>query len=148
MNHHPVTILLAEDDDGHARLIEKNLRRSGVANAIVRVVDGQAALDFLMRTGPHAATPLPTPLLVMLDLNMPVVSGLQVLERMKAEPRTRRVPVVVLTTTDDSHEVNRCYDLGANVYVTKPVDYQAFSDAIVKLGMLVTVVSVPDGAAP
>ena len=140
-----VTILLAEDDPGHARLIEKNLRRAGIANDIVAVGDGQQALDYLLGEGKYAGSKHASPLLLLLDLNMPVLDGYQVLERMKSDKRIRRVPVVVLTTTDDAREVARCYDLGCNVYVTKPVDYEQFGEAIRKLGLFISVVTVPGG---
>ena len=139
-----VTVLLAEDDPGHARLIEKNLRRSGIANDIITVGDGQQALDYLRAEGEHQGRRDRAPVLVLLDLNMPVLDGYQVLQRMKADERTRRIPVVILTTTDDPREVSRCYALGCNVYVTKPVDYQQFSEAVRKLGMFLSVVTVPD----
>jgi CheY-like chemotaxis protein len=140
-----VTILLVEDDPGHARLIEKNLRRSSITNDVIMVSDGQQALDYLFGEGQYTGGECASPLLVLLDLNMPVLDGYQVLERMKADERTRRIPVVVLTTTDDTREVSRCYDLGCNVYVTKPVDYQQFSEAIRKLGLFLSVVTIPNG---
>ena len=140
-----VTILLVEDDPGHARLIEKNLRRSNVANGIVKASDGQQAIDYLFSTGQYAGRKHASPLLVLLDLNMPVLDGYQVLKRMKADERTRRIPVIILTTTDDTREVSRCYDLGCSVYVTKPVDYAQFTDAIRKLGLFLSIVSVPNG---
>lgn len=140
-----VTILLAEDDKGHARLIEKNLRRSNITNDIHIVEDGQKALDFLFGEGTFAGHPPKTPLLVLLDLNMPVVDGYEVLQRMKADPRTQRVPVVILTTTDDKREVERCYELGCNVYVTKPVEYDEFAEAIRKLGLFLSIVTFPNG---
>ena len=140
-----VDLLLVEDDPGHARLIEKNLRRSNITNSIKQVSDGQQALNYLFGEGEYAGKKHPTPLLVMLDLNMPVLDGYQVLERMKADERTKRIPVIILTTTDDTREVTRCYDLGCNVYITKPVDYRQFSEAIRKLGMFLSVVTVPNG---
>ena len=140
-----VTILLVEDDPGHARLIEKNLRRSNITNDIVIVTDGQQALDYLFSEGEYAGGEHASPLLVLLDLNLPVLDGYQVLQRMKADDRTKRIPVVILTTTDDAREVSRCYDLGCNVYVTKPVDYAQFSEAIHKLGLFLSVVTVPNG---
>ena len=140
-----LTILLAEDDPGHARLIEKNLRRSGIRNEIVTVTDGQQALDYLLGEGDHTETERPSPLLVLLDLNLPVLDGYQVLERMKADKRTRRIPVIVLTTTDDPREVSRCYDLGCSVWITKPVDYAQFSKAIMRLGLFLSVVALPNG---
>ena len=140
-----VTILLVEDDPGHARLIEKNLRRSNITNDIVIVTDGQQVLDYLFGKGEYAGGEHASPLLVLLDLNLPVLDGYQVLQRMKADDRTKRIPVVILTTTDDAREVSRCYDLGCNVYVIKPVDYAQFSEAICKLGLFLSVVTVPNG---
>jgi len=140
-----VTILLVEDNPGHARLIEKNLRRSNIGNDIVTVGDGQQALDYLFGEGKYTGRGRAPSLLVLLDLNMPVVDGYQVLERMKADERTRHIPVVILTTTDDDREVARCYSLGCNAYVTKPVDYAQFSEAIRRLGLLLTIVTLPGG---
>ena len=141
-----VTILLVEDDPGHARLIEKNLRRANVKNKIDHATDGQQAVDYLFREGEYADKKNhPSPLLVLLDLNMPVLDGYQVLDRMKADERTKHIPVIVLTTTDDAREVARCYELGCNVYITKPVDYDQFSEAMRKLGLFLLVVMIPDG---
>ena len=140
-----VTILLVEDDPGHARLIEKNLRRSNITNEIVPLSNGQQAVDYLFGEGVYANAKRPSPMLVMLDLNMPILDGYQVLRRMKSDERTRRIPVVILTTTDDAREVQRCYDLGCNVYITKPVDYEQFAEAIRKIGLFLSVVTVPDG---
>ena len=140
-----VTILLVEDDPGHARLIEKNLRRSNITNEIVTLSDGQQAVDYLFGEGSYKNAKHPSPMLVLLDLNMPVMDGYQVLQRMKHDERTRRIPVVILTTTDDTREVQRCYDLGCNVYITKPVDYEQFAEAIRKIGLFLSVVTIPDG---
>jgi CheY-like chemotaxis protein len=140
-----VTILLVEDDPGHARLIEKNLRRANVTNKIDHVTDGQQAVDYLFCEGGYADRQRSSPLLVLLDLNMPVLDGYQVLERMKADERTKRIPVIILTTTDDAREVTRCYELGCNVYITKPVDYDQFAEAMRKLGLFLLVVMIPDG---
>lgn len=142
---HQVAILLVEDDPGHARLIVKNLRRANLTNEIVTVGDGQRALDYLFAEGEYADRQRPSPVLVLLDLNLPVQDGYQVLQRMKADERTRRIPVIILTTTDDTREVARCYDLGCSVYVTKPVDYQQFSEAIRKIGLFLSVVTIPNG---
>ncbi len=140
-----VTILLAEDDRGHARLIEKNLRRANVTNEIVFVTNGQEALDFLFCEGEYANKQHASQLLVLLDLNMPVLDGYQVLQRMKTDERTKHIPVIILTTTDDQREVSRCYELGCNVYITKPVDYEQFAEAMRKLGLFLLVVLIPDG---
>ena len=139
-----VTILLVEDDPGHSRLIEKNLRRSGITNEIVMAFDGQAAIDYLFGEGKHTGAQRSS-LLVLLDLNLPVLDGYQVLRRMKGDERTKHIPVVVLTTTDDAREVGRCYELGCNVYITKPVDYEQFAEAMRKLGLFLMVVMIPEG---
>lgn len=139
-----VTILLVEDDPGHARLIEKNLRRAGVSNKIIHLDDGQKAVDFLFNTGDYAEELHPAPLLVLLDLNMPILDGNQVLQRIKADERTKRIPVVMLTTTDTPHEIARCYELGCNAYVTKPVEYDDFCEAIRNLGLMLSIVKIPD----
>ena len=142
---HDVTILLVEDDPGHARLIEKNLRRSNLMNGIVKVGNGQQALDYLFSEGHYTGSERASSLLVLLDLNMPVLDGYQVLERMKADERTKHIPVIILTTTDDAREVSRCYDLGCSVYVTKPVEYEQFTQAVRNLGLFLSIVTVPDG---
>jgi CheY-like chemotaxis protein len=140
-----VNILVVEDDPGHARLIEKNLKRAKISNAITTVSDGQQALDYLFSKGEYAEHVRPSPLLVLLDLNMPGIDGYQVLERMKADEGTKHIPVVILTTTDDAREVSRCYELGCNVYITKPVDYDKFSEAVQQLGLFLSIVTVPNG---
>jgi CheY-like chemotaxis protein len=141
-NQHPSTIILIEDDPGHAVLIEKNLRRAGITNEIVVLNDGQKALDFLLQKGAYSRNQPPAHPLVLLDLNLPVFDGFQVLSALKSDERTRHIPVIVVTTTDLPHEIARCYELGCNIYVTKPVEYDAFCDAIRKLGLFLPVVKV------
>src|SRR5262249_6785127 len=131
----PVTLILVEDDAGHAVLIEKNLRRAGVENEIIRLADGQEALDFFFGDAPPAGTPPHKSFLVLLDLNLPVVDGYQVLKRLKENERTKRMPVVMLTTTANPQEINRCYQLGCNLYISKPIEYDQFCDVIRSLGM-------------
>jgi CheY-like chemotaxis protein len=133
-----VTIILAEDDDGHASLIERNLRRSGVDNRFLRFTDGQQALDFLFapaRTGAESYV-------LLLDIKMPKVDGVEVLRQLKCTPRTATIPVIMLTTTDDPREIERCYQFGCNVYVTKPVEYEKFIDAVKRMGFFLQVVKV------
>ena len=136
-------ILLVEDDPGHVLLIEKNLRRACVHNEIVKLDDGGKAVDYLFGEGEYAGGDNPAPLLILLDMNLPVLSGLQVLERIKADERTRRIPVVMLTTTDSPQEIDRCYDLGCNIYIVKPVNYVKFSEAIRNLGLFLSTVRTP-----
>jgi CheY-like chemotaxis protein len=140
-NAKPVKIVMIEDDEGHARLIEKNIRRAGVSNEIVPFTNGTDALAYLF----GADTPEKgSHLLVLLDLNLPDMTGIDILEKIKSDAATKRLPVVVLTTTDDAREIQRCYDLGANVYITKPVDYDGFANAIRQLGLFFTVMQVPE----
>lgn len=141
--HRPVTIVMVEDDEGHARLIEKNIRRAGISNDIKHFLDGGAALTYLFEAPEGPA--LNGPALILLDLNLPDMSGTDILTRIKADDSPlRRTPVVVLTTTDDAREIQRCYDLGCNVYITKPVNYENFADAIRQLGLFLSVIQVPE----
>ncbi len=140
-----VTILLVEDDPGHARLIQKNLQRSNISNDIIHISNGGDAIDYLFSQGKYAENDLALPLLVLLDLNMPVLDGYQVLERMRANERTKRIPVIVLTTTDDLREIDRCYALGCSAYLTKPVNYEQFSDVIRQVGMFLSIITAPNG---
>ena len=139
-----VTILLVEDDPGHARLIEKNLRRGRITNELIIIRDGKEAEDYLFGEGRYVGFQRPSQLLVLLDLNLPVKDGFQVLQRLKSDDQTKLIPVVVVTSTDDNREVLRCYELGCNVFITKPVDYQKFCDAIRNLGLFLSVVSWPN----
>ena len=134
-----VTIILAEDDDGHATLIERNLRRAGLDNGFIRLRDGQEALDFVF----GSSAPRPEPCVLLLDIKMPRVDGIEVLRRLKGDPATATLPVIMLTTTDDPREIERCYQLGCNVYVTKPVEYEQFIEAVKRLGFFLKVVKLP-----
>ena len=136
----PVDIIMIEDDPGHARLIEKNIRRAGVNNNILHFDSGTAALRHLFQEDVRSNGPL----LVLLDLNLPDMSGTDILEKIKADERLRKAPVVVLTTTDDQREIQRCYALGCNVYITKPVEYETFAQAIRQIGLFLSIMQVPE----
>ncbi len=136
----PVKIVMVEDDHGHAKLIEKNIRRANISNEIVHFDHGQPALDYLFSEDVRANGPM----LILLDLNLPDMQGTDILAEVKKDERLKRVPVVVLTTTDDKVEIQRCYDLGCNVYITKPVDYESFAGAIRQLGLFLSVMQAPD----
>jgi CheY-like chemotaxis protein len=140
----PVGIVMIEDDEGHARLIEKNIRRAGISNDLRHFLNGTEALEYLFNSPEGPAHNGPA--LVLLDLNLPDMSGTDILARIKGDEKLHRVPVVVLTTTDDKVEIQRCYDLGCNVYITKPVNYESFADAIRQLGLFLSVIQVPDNA--
>jgi CheY-like chemotaxis protein len=140
----PVNIIMIEDDEGHARLIEKNIRRAGVGNEIIPFANGTDALNYLLGADRSGIVSSGRQLLILLDLNLPDMTGIAILEKLKGNKYTKRSPIVVLTTTDDSREIQRCYDLGANVYITKPVNYEGFANAIRQLGLFVAVMQVPE----
>lgn len=133
------TILIVDDDEGHAILIRENLESAGLDNHIEHFRDGQAILDFFFgrRHKPNETY------LVLLDIRMPKVDGIEVLRRLKADPEFRKLSVIMLTTTDDSREVERCHQLGCSVYIQKPVDYDRFAEAIRRLGLFVPLLVVP-----
>jgi CheY-like chemotaxis protein len=139
-----IVILIAEDDPGHARLIEKNLARGGLNNQIQRFDNGQAVLDFLFRqgSGPHRA--LETAYLLLLDIRMPQVDGVEVLRKLKQDTQLRKIPVIMLTTTEDPREVERCHVIGCSSYVVKPVNYEKFAEAVKNLGLYISLVEVPE----
>jgi DNA-binding response OmpR family regulator len=138
-----VVIVMIEDDEGHARLIERNIRRAGVNNEIVAFTSGTAALSYLLGNDGSGSESAERAMLVLLDLNLPDMSGVDILAKVKSNTHTKRSPVIVLTTTDDQREIQRCYDLGANVYITKPVNYESFANAIRQLGLFLMVMQVP-----
>ena len=139
----PITILLAEDDDGHASLVERNLGRAGLLNGFMRVRDGQELLDVLKAQGTPDGPVLSGEVVILLDINMPRIDGIEALRQIKANDATKSIPVIMLTTTDDPREVDRCYQLGCSVYITKPVRYEDFVEALNRLGMFLEIVKLP-----
>ena len=139
-----VVILIADDDAGHTRLIEKNLQRAGLHNSILRFENGQDILDFLFCRGEGPKRAADTPYLLLLDIRMPKVDGLEVLRQLKADSELRKLPVSMLTTTDDPREVARCHELGCSNYIVKPVGYERFAEAIRQLGLFISLVQVPE----
>ena len=137
-----VVILIAEDDEAHIALIQRNLKRAGIANEQLLFNDGQEVLDFLFRRGARQRTP-ETPYLLLLDIKMPRVDGVEVLRQVKADAELTKIPVIMVTTTDDPREVEHCHSLGCSNYVTKPVDYDQFVETIRRLGLFLLVVEVP-----
>lgn len=137
-----VTVVLGEDDDGHALLVCKNLERVGLTSSVRRLRDGGEVLDFFEHRRSLAAEAAER-VLLLLDIHMPRVDGIEVLRRLKQDAATAKIPVIMLTTTDDPREVARCYELGCNIYLTKPIVYEHFVDAVTRLGMFLVVVKVP-----
>jgi CheY-like chemotaxis protein len=136
------TILMVDDDEGHIELARRNLRRIGVSNPIVTVNDGARALNYIFRRGEFAQRD-EVQLLILLDINMPGgVNGVEVLRQMKADPVTRKTPVIMLSTTDDPREIAMCYELGCSVYIKKPIDSVQFVEAMKRLGLFLQIIRV------
>lgn len=141
-NYREMIILIAEDDDGHAELIRSGLAESGVCNRIIRFANGQEAWDYLSGEGTGDVRNPDKSYLLLLDINMPVMDGVEVLKRLKANDELKEIPVMMLTTTDDPREVEACYKIGCNIYITKPVDFVKFSETLQNLGLFIQVVKI------
>jgi len=138
-----VTILIIEDDPGHSKLIEKNLRRGGLESPIKAFQNGQQALDYLTGQGDFEGHAVNQYTLLLLDINMPVMNGVELLRILKQHTRLRNLPVIVLTSTDDQREIDECYSLGCNLYVPKPIEFDRFSKAVRQLGLIIGLIAVP-----
>lgn len=134
------TILIVDDDEGHAILIRENLESAGMPNRIEHFRDGQAVLDFFAAR-PSARS---DSYIVLLDIRMPKVDGIEVLRRLRADPDLKMLPIIMLTTTDDVRDVQRCHQLGCSGYIQKPVDYERFAEAIRRIGLFVPLLLVPE----
>jgi CheY-like chemotaxis protein len=137
------TILLVEDDARDEALTLRALAKSNLANKVDVVRDGVEALDFLFRTGPYAERAGPDPLVVLLDLKLPKLDGIEVLKRMREDARMRLIRVVVLTTSREQRDLVESYALGASSYIVKPVDFEQFADAVRHLGLYWLVLNEP-----
>jgi len=137
------TVLLVEDDEAAAHLITANLKRAGATGRIIRAPNGQKALEILARKDKDNALRPKERLILLLDVNMPGVSGLQVLQFMKNNPTLKRIPVIMLTTSDDPMEIEKCYELGCNFFVTKPVDYGKFVNTIKNIALILQIFTIP-----
>ena len=138
-----VVILIVEDDDGHALLMEKNLRRAGIRNEMLRFKDGQEILDFLFRKGEGRKRENQAAYLLLLDIRIPKIDGVEVLRQLKQHDELRKIPIIMLTTTDDPREVEACHRLGCSHYIVKPVEYDKFADVLRQLGLFLKIVQVP-----
>lgn len=144
MQRPTIKILLVEDDDGHARLIERNLRKVNLVNPIDRVADGQEAMDYLNNAGRFTDRDrYALPQLVLLDINLPQLDGIEVLQRIKGDARLQPLPVIMLTSTDNQSEIDRCYQAGASSYVAKPISIASLGTKLERLGMYLEIVELP-----
>jgi CheY-like chemotaxis protein len=133
-------ILLVEDDEGHAELIRINLERHNITSRIHHFASGQRALDFLAQDMSSYAS---SRYIVILDINMPGLDGRQVLERLKRNPSTRDIPVIIFSTAEDEGGIRECYHLGCNLYLTKPIGFQDFTEAVHQLVLLIQNAKIP-----
>ncbi len=138
-----LSVVIADDDEGHATLVRRNLKRGGLNSEPVHVRDGQEALDYMYRRAGWSDRTTHDALVLLLDLNMPRLGGFEVLRRLKGDAKLTRIPVIVLTTSDDPAEVDRCYALGAAICIVKPIDYAAFSDTVQRLAQFLMTARIP-----
>jgi CheY-like chemotaxis protein len=134
-----LTVLIAEDDDGHAELVRAQLLDAGIRNPYFLFRDGQEFWAYLDTQGRQGGA-----FLVLLDIRMPKMDGIEVLRRIKADESLARIPVIMLTTTDDPREIEECYRLGCNCYVTKPVEFEAFAQTLNRLDLFIMIMRVPE----
>lgn len=133
-DYEPVEILLVEDNPNDAEITLRALKRANLANKVHWIKDGEEALEFLFATGSYSARPPQHPRVMLLDIKMPKVDGIEVLRRLKAHAPTRSIPVVMLTSSAEESDLVRSYDLGVNSYLVKPVDFQRFSEEVTRIG--------------
>ena len=144
MSDPPVEILLVEDNPNDVTLTLYAFKKDNLGNRIRVVRDGAEALEFIFCTGPYAHRSLAeSPKVILLDLKLPLVDGLEVLQQIKADPRTRVIPVVVLTSSREERDIVQSYNLGVNSYIVKPVDFQQFTEAVRTIGMYWRILNQP-----
>lgn len=137
-----LVILIAEDNDGHAELINEGLLESGVKNEIIRFLDGEEVWSFLSGTRGDVSRDVNKSYMLLLDIHMPKMDGIEVLMKMKSDRTLKDIPVIMLTTTDDPREVEACYKIGCNVYIEKPIDFQKFTETLKRLGLFIQIVKI------
>lgn len=137
-----LVILIAEDDDGHAELIREGLAEAGLCNTILRFKNGEEVWHFLSGSGQGPSIDHRKNYLLLLDISMPRMDGIELLRRIKEDDSLKEIPVIMLTTTDDPREVEACYKLGCNIYVTKPVEFTKFAETLKRLGLFLQVVRI------
>jgi len=136
MNHNSIDVLLVEDNFNDAEMAIRELKKHQLANNLFHVEDGEEALEFIFAFGKYAETRQidHPPRLILLDIRMPKLNGVEVLEKIKSDARTKTIPVVILTSSKENPDIRKCYELGANSYIVKPVSFEGFTDSIKNLG--------------
>ena len=143
-----LSVLIADDDEGHATLVQRNMKRAGLSGDVVHLRDGQEMLDYLYRRDGYAGRHAHRAVAMILDLNMPRLGGMEVLERVKQDAALTKIPIFVLTTTDNPSEIDRCYTLGASACLVKPVDYGAFGEMIRRFAVFLMTAEMPAEPLP
>jgi two-component system response regulator len=144
MNPQKVDIILVEDNPHEAMLAIRSLKKHHLANNLIHLDDGEQAMNFIFSEGEYSSNiNPPSPKLILLDINLPKISGLDILRRVKADPRTQKIPIVLLTSSREESDIMESYKLGANSYIVKPVDFNSFSQAIQEMGMYWLVLNEP-----
>lgn len=143
-----LNVLIADDDDGHATLVRRNIKRAGLDAELVHLRDGQEVLDYMYRRGAWSDRPELGRVALLLDLNMPRLGGMTVLQRLKTDRQLTRIPVYVLTTSDNPVEIDRCYALGASACLVKPVDYGAFGEMVQRFAAFLMTATMPTELPP
>lgn len=138
-----VIILVVDDDDGHAGLINKNLKRAGITNPMMHFKNGEEILNFLFKKGTGEKRADGKAYIILLDIRMPKINGVDVLKKIKEDSELKSIPIIMITTTDDQREIDQCHKLGCSCYITKPIEYDKFVNAIRQLGLFLTIVKVP-----
>ncbi len=137
-----IVILITDDDEGHTELIHEHLLESGIINPIIHFNDGLSVWNFLSKTGEGPHMDDSQSYLLLLDIRMPRMDGVEVLRKIKSDPLLHSIPVIMLTTTNDPKEIEECYEIGCNSYITKPVNYQQFGEAIKRLGLFISIMQI------
>lgn len=141
--HRDTILLVAEDDDGQFSLLKKNFERCGIWNEMIRFRDGQEVIDFLLGKSGDARRRERKPYLLLVDVRLPKIDGVEVLKRIKQDEQVKKLPVVVLSKADDARQIERCHSLGCSMYIVKPVEYKSFVDMVHKIGLFLSAVEVP-----
>jgi len=143
MNNSDLTLILVDDDPAHSTLIKRNLLKCGLTNNLISLNSGQQLLDYVFAKGQYKNRPTPQKVLILLDINMPGINGIEVLKTLKATELTCKIPVYMLTTTDEPTEIDECFRLGCNAYLIKPIEHEEFAKKIQQLGKFLMLNHIP-----
>jgi len=139
-----ITLLLVDDEPAHSVLVKRNLLKMGLSNAFVLLTSGQQVIDFINAQGEFGNRAVLEKVFILLDINMPGITGIEVLKILKQDPTRQHIPIIMLTTSDDPSEINECFRLGCNAYFVKPVEHQQFVEKIQELGKFLTLTQIPN----